>query len=71
MGELFLKYQERKQHEKQTLPTVAEIEKPTNGVMEAEKVVLVSKDPKPTAPQPRGIKRTRYKDRKLLVSLDF
>lgn len=71
MGELFLKYQERKKQVQQTASAVVETEKPTNDELQTDKAPF-SRDPRPIAPsQPRGIKRTRYIRRKLQINIDF
>ena len=60
MGELFAKYQERKQLAQQTVPAVAETKELADNVMPAEKAAPISKDPKPALlPQSRGTKRKR------------
>ena len=61
MGELFAKYQERKQQAQQIIPAVAETEKPANDVLPVEKDGPTSRDIDPTLPPlPRGAKRKRY-----------
>ncbi len=72
MGELLLKYQERKKQVQQTVPAVVETEKPTNDEVQADKAAPISRDPRPTTRfKSRGIKRTRYNRRELHITIDF
>lgn len=71
MGELLLKYQERKKQVQQAVPAVVETGKPTNDEVQADKAAPISRDPRPTALKSRGTKRTRYNQRELHIAVDF
>ena len=60
MGELLAKYRERKQQAEQTEPIIAEIEKATKDVLQAEKTAPILRDSKCTfSAQPKRTKRKR------------
>ena len=68
MGELFAKYQERRQQIQQTVPAVAETEKPANDGLPAEKADPIPMDSEPVIPpRLRGTKRKRYAGIEFLV----
>lgn len=71
MGELFAKYQERKQQAQQTVSAVTETQELADNVMPAEEAAPVSKNPKPALlPQSRGTKRKRYVHDMLLITMN-